>query len=182
MRIRTAELADIDSILLLDHSYLTDHVWQMSVRQANARQADDYGAQFSLAALPRQLQVPYPHDLNTLRRTLHRCDYVWVMQNDDSREILGYVGMSTLAWQNTGWIPCLAVAPQARRAGVASRLVTTAIAQARASGLHSVTIDIQTKNYPATRFCQTRGFRFAGYADNYYSSSDIALFFAYRIR
>lgn len=182
MRIRTADLADIETVLLLDHSYLTDHVWQMGVRQSSTRQVDDYSAQFRLAALPRQLQVQYPYPADALRRILHRCDYVWVAHGDDSREVIGYLGMSSLPWQDTAWVPCLIVAPHARRAGVASQLIKTAVAQAKTSGLHSLTIDIQTKNYPATRFCQTRGFRFAGYADNYYSSRDIALFFAYRIR
>ena len=36
--------------------------------------------------------------------------------------------------------------------------------------------------YPATRLAQTRGFRFAGYADNYGNGQDIAMFYAQRVR
>jgi len=183
MLTRIAELADIETILRLDHSYPTDHVWQMSGRQTGVRDSiGEFSALFRMAALPRQIQVQYPHDDRMLRRILNRCDYIWVMQSDDMQELVGYIGLVTVPWQNTGWIPCLAVAPPARRKGVASQLLKTAIAQAKADGLHSVTVDLQTKNYPATRFCQTRGFRFSGYSDNYYSTRDIALFFAYRIR
>lgn len=187
MHIRAADLADVENILALDHSYLTDHVWQMNgqagSRQTSSREAiGEYATTFRLARLPRQLQAPYPHDAKTLRRILHRCDYVWVALGDSASDLLAYIGLALVPWQNTGWIPCLAVAPALRRRGMASQLLKTATAQARSDGLHSVTIDVQTKNYPATRFCQTQGFRFAGYSDNYYSSSDIALFFAYRTR
>jgi len=189
MHIRAADLADVENILALEHSYLTDHVWQMSgppgVRQTGSRERmtlGEYTVTFRLARLPRQLQVPYPHDTGALRRILHRCDYVWVALGDSASDLMGYIGLALVPWQNTGWIPCLAVAPAWRRRGIASQLLKTAAAQAKSDGLHSVTMDVQTKNYPATRFCQTRGFRLAGYADNYYSASDIALFFAYRIR
>ncbi len=189
MHIRAADLADVEHILALDHSYLTDHVWQMSgspgMRHTAGRalaMLGEYTAIFRLARLPRQMQVPYPHDTRTLRRILHRCDHVWVALGSSSSDLMGYIGLAWVPWQNTGWIPCLAVAPALRRRGIATQLLKTAIAQAKSDGLHSVTMDVQTKNYPATRFCQTRGFRLAGYSDNYYSASDIALFFAYRIR
>jgi ribosomal protein S18 acetylase RimI-like enzyme len=178
MHIRSADLADIDAIVALDHSYMTDHVWQMSGRDTNS----EYNALFRLARLPRLLNVPYPHDERTLRRTLHRCDRVWVMEGQSPSDILGYIGMASMPWQNSGWLPCFAVAPAARRQGIATQLLRTVTAQAKADGLQSLTIDIQTKNYPATCMAQSRGFRFAGYADNYYSARDIALFFAYRIR
>ena len=33
------------------------------------------------------------------------------------------------------------------------------------------------KNYPAIRFCQSRGLAFCGYSDRYWPNYDIALFF-----
>lgn len=178
MHIRAADLADIDVITSLDHSYMTDHVWQMSGRDTNS----EANAVFRLARLPRHLQVQCPHDERALRRILHRCDRVWVMEGQHARDVLGYIGMVQLPWQNTGWIPCFSVTPASRRKGIGTQLLRSVTAQARSDGLQSLTLDIQTKNHPATRFCQTRGFRFAGYSDNYYSARDIALFFAYRIR
>lgn len=178
MRIRPADLADIDAIATLDHGYTTDHVWQMGAQGA----AGEHGAVFRLVKLPRQIQVPSPHDERALRRCLHRCDYLWVMEGNAAREVLGYIGLATVPWQGTGWVPVLAVAPEARRKKIGTQLLHTAIAQARATGLHSVTLDVQTKNHPATRLCHTNGLRFSGFADNYYGGRDIALFFAYRIR
>lgn len=178
MRIRPAELADLEAILALDHSYATDHVWQMSGQNAAAEQ----NATFRLARLPRQIQAPSPYEPQMLRRCLHRCDYLWVMQAPAGQEIYGYIGMALLPWHNTGWIPAFAVTPHMRRKGIGTRLLQAAIAQARLAGLSSVTLSLPTQNYPATRFCQTRGMRFSGYADNYYAGRDIALFFTYRIK
>lgn len=180
MHIRPADLADIEAILALDHAYETDHVWQMS-GNAGVR---EFHTAFTLAKLPRMIQVGYPHEPAALRRVLHRCDYLWVMQNATAtpRDLLGYIGMSVVPWQNTGWVPAFAVLAGERRKGIGTQLLRAAIAQAKAAGLHSVTLDVQTKNHPATRLLQARGFRYSGFADNYYSSHDIALFFAYRIR
>ncbi len=178
MHIRPADLADIEAILALDHAYETDHVWQMSGNAGNS----EFDTLFRLVKLPRMIQVSYPHEAQSLRRVLHHCDYLWVMQSAAPRDILGYIGMSIVPWQNTGWIPAFAVAGNERRKGIGTQLLRTTIAQAKAAGLHSVTLDAQTKNYPVTRLAQSRGFRYSGYADNYYSSHDIALFFAYRIR
>lgn len=178
MHIRPADLADIDAILALDHAYETDHVWQMS-GNAGLR---EFHTDFALVKLPRMIQVNYPHEAPALRRVLHRCDYLWVMQSAAPRDLLGYIGMSIVPWQNTGWIPAFAVLAGERRKGIGTQLLRAAIAQAKTAGLHSVTLDVQTKNYPATKLLQARGFRYGGYADNYYNSHDIALFFAYRIR
>ena len=178
MYIRQAELADIDVISGLEHSYMTDHVWQLSEHDSTA----EYSALFRLARLPRQLQAPYPHDPPTLRRILHRCDHVWVMQGQNSQDISGYLGIVAMPWQNTGWITCFNVIASERRKGIGTELLHEAMAQAKREGLQSISVDLQTKNYPATLFSQARGFRFSGYSDNYYSARDIALFFAYRIR
>jgi GNAT superfamily N-acetyltransferase len=178
MRIRPADLADIEAIVALDHGYTTDHVWQMSSQGGTG----EHGAVFRLVKLPRQIQVPPAHDERNLRRCLHRCEYVWVMEGGASHEIVGYAGLATVPWQGTGWVPVMGVKQDARRKGVGTQLLLAAIAQARAAGLHSVTVDVQTKNYPATRLCHVNGLRFSGFADNYYAGRDIALFFAYRIR
>ncbi len=182
MQIRRAELSDIDSLCAIDHSYVTEQVWQLNGKDSN----EEYTSHFRLARLPRQIQVSSPHDARTLRRNMHRCDHMWVMQGEVSREaprgILGYLGMASLPWQNTGWLPVFAVLPEFRRKGIGTQLLRAAITQAKQDGVHSITVDVQTKNHPATLFCQGRGFRFAGYADNFYNTHDIALFFAYRIR
>ncbi len=177
MLIRSARLEDIEVILTIDHSYTTDWAWQMRVGSDSTAPH----VHFQLVRLPRQLHVSCPHSALSLRRVLHRCDYVWVAQDEESGHIQGYLGMALLPWQNTAWVPLIAVPPHIRRQGIATSLVQRAITQARQEKLHSVTLEVSSKNYPATRLAQALGMRFSGYADNYYGGSEIALFFAYRI-
>ncbi len=184
--IRPANLADIELVINLDHSYVTDHVWQMGAHEA-AREAvrggvGEYESVFRLSALPRQMKVPGSFEPRSLRRILNRCDFAWVRQGEDSGDLYGYLGMAIVPWQSTGWIPVMCVRPDQRRKGVGTQLVRTAIAQAKELGLRTVTLDLSTKNYPGTRLAQTRGFRFSGYADNYGSGQDIAMFYAHRVR
>lgn len=185
MKVRPAQLADMDLIYGLDHGFQTDHVWQLSSKAAN----DEYSAVLRLAKLPRALSVPFAHDATALRRLIHRADFVWVMEGETtgtaglgSRDIVAYLSMTLLPWQNTGWVTSLAVRPATRRKGVATQLLQAAQAQARQEGMHSITADISTKNYPATRLFQARGYKFVGYSENFYSAHDIALMFAARIR
>ncbi|MBX7214750.1 MAG: GNAT family N-acetyltransferase [Thermoflexales bacterium] len=184
--IRPANLADIEVLVNLDHSYLTDHVWQMAANEAPRDAArgrlTEYASVFRLSALPRQLKVPASFDARGLRRILNRCDYAWVRQGEDSGDLYGYLGMAVSPWQNTGWVPVVCVRPDQRRRGVATQLLSYAIAQARELGLRTVTLDVSTKNYPATRLAQSRGFRYAGFADNYGNGQDLAMFYAHRVR
>jgi len=184
--IRPANLSDIELVINLDHSYTTDHVWQMAAREA-AREAvrggmGEYESVFRLSALPRQMKVPAAFAPRALGGILNRCDYAWVRQGENSGDLYGYLGMAVVPWQGTGWIPLMCVRPEMRRKGVATQLVRAAIAQAKELGLVTVTLDLSTRNYPATRLAQTRGFRFAGYADNYGNGQDIAIFYAQRVR
>jgi ribosomal protein S18 acetylase RimI-like enzyme len=183
MNIRLAELSDLEAICALDHSYQTDHVWQLSGRNSG----EEMSATLRLAKLPRAMAVRSPHDVDTLRRTVHRADFLWVIEGESlgvgvQHGIAGYLAMTLLPWQNTGWITSLAVRPDARRTGIATQLLAAAKDQARAEGMHSITIDVPTKNFPASRMCVRRGMYFCGYAENYYASHDIALFFATKIR
>lgn len=184
--IRPANLADIEVVINFDHSYTTDHVWQMAAREA-ARDMPrggpgEFASAFRLSTLPRQMKIPGSFDPRSLRRILNRCDFAWVRQGENTGDLLGYIGMAVLPWQSTGWIPALCVRPDQRRKGVGTQLVRAAIAQARELELRTVTLDVSTKNHPAARLAQTRGFRFSGYADNYGNGQDIAMFYAFRVR
>ncbi len=175
-RIETTE--DIEAILSIDHSYHTDYSWQMHLRNELSPSLE---VSFQLVRLPRPAHVPSPHSPLALRRVLDRCDFIWVAQDERSGCLQGYVAVAVVPWQNTAWVPLLAVAPAMRRRGIGRRLLQTAIARAREQRLHSLTIEVSSKNYPATCLARAMGMRFCGYADNYYNGTDIVLFFTYRI-
>ncbi len=179
MEIRPAQLADMDLIYALDHTYQTDHVWQLSNKAA----PNEYDSVLRLTKLPRMITAPAPHDGIALRRVIHRADFVWVMHPESNqRDLHAYLAMTLLPWQNTALVTSLCVRPNSRRKGLATRLLRTALDQARTEGMHSLTADAPTKAYPATRLYQARGFKLSGYSENYYAAHDIALLFATRIR
>lgn len=177
MIIRASDLADINNILTLDAGYSTEFVWQLAAKETTG----EMSAALKLAPLPRLMKIAPMLDGDALRRVISRCDFVWVMQGDAPREILGYLGMAAVPWQNAGWISCLAVAPSHRRQGIATRLLGAARARAKAENMASVVMDVHTKNYPATRLCQRAGFKLAGYLDNFYPTRDIALLYVNRL-
>jgi GNAT superfamily N-acetyltransferase len=182
MNMRLAELADLEAVCALDHTYQTEYVWQLSGKNG----AEELSALLRLAKLPRPVLVRPMLDVTVLRCTLHRADFLWVIDDDvpgvtGQPGLLGYLAMTLLPWQHTGWVTSLAVRPDARRKGLATRLLLAANEQARSEGMHSITVDVSTKNYPAARMCMRRGMYFCGYSENYYPSHDIALFFATRI-
>jgi ribosomal protein S18 acetylase RimI-like enzyme len=179
MKICLGELADIERIVALDHSYMTDRVWQMTMSD----RLEELSANFHATGLPRPMRMAYPHDRDSLRRVLYECDYLWVVRTDDDpSSVIGYLALKKFASRNCAWITSAAIAPDYRRKKIFSRLVVEAMKQCRESRLPILWIDVQTKNAPAILACQDLGLHFSGYADNYYNTQDIGVFFSMRVR
>ncbi len=64
----------------------------------------------------------------------------------------------------------LATAPEFRRRGVASALLTAAFLPASARGLRRAFLEVRASNASAISFYQAAGFRLAGRRRNYYSA------------
>jgi ribosomal protein S18 acetylase RimI-like enzyme len=184
MIIRPAELEDLEACLKIDHSYLTEHAWQMDVQEAKAL----FTVNFRTVRLPRRVHVRYPRDREELLSGWHRRDCFLVatagedVQGSGSHSIVGYLTMEEHDWHKTSWVADLVVSPEHRRKGVASRLLQAGKDWAWEAGLHRLTIETQTKNYPALCFLERLGFSFCGYNDRYYTNQDIALFFSVGLR
>ncbi len=172
MIVRPAELVDLKACLDMDHSYVTDHVWQME----ESERSGEITVTFRTAKLPRSMRVRYPKDYDNLLQDWQRGECFLVAEEDG--DVRGYLDMSVHPWNLTGWINHLTVDKDFRRQGIGTALITKAIAWARQHGLARVMLELQTKNYPAICFCQKNGFAFCGFNDRYYTNQDIALFFA----
>jgi ribosomal protein S18 acetylase RimI-like enzyme len=70
------------------------------------------------------------------------------------------------------------VAPNWRRRGVASAMLDSAREWAEQRGHRRIFLELQSKNHAAIRLAQKHGYEFCGYNDHYYSTQDVALFFA----
>jgi len=190
--IRPAELEDLDVCLTLDHSCITEYVWQMDVQEGN----HGVTVGFRTVHLPRSVYVPYPRDREALLSGWYHHDcFLIATQGDGKQEtaassaetesrdpIIGYLTMEEQKWHQTGWVADLVVAPGNRRRGIASRLLHAGKEWARQAGLRRLVIETQTKSYPAICFLERQGFAFCGFNDRYYTHQDIALFFALDLR
>lgn len=164
--------AELAQCLQLEHSYATDHVWQVDMRDVTA----NVSVRFRTARLPREMQVAYPRDAEQLRESWkHNECFLAAVAND---AILGYVTMRTGPTRNQGWIPDLVVHRPLHRRKIGSALLEQAERWALLHGINQITFELQTKNYPGICFVRAHGFQFCGFNDHYYHNQDIAVFFS----
>jgi ribosomal protein S18 acetylase RimI-like enzyme len=176
MNVRPAAVEDLNVCLALDHTFVTDHVWQMKVTEA----ASTMGIAFQTVRLPRSMRVPYPRALEQLIEDWQRGDGFFVLEADG--QVRGYIDVQAQPWQQFGWITNLAVDTGYRRRGFGSALLRQARQWAKEQHLQTLLAETTTKNYPALSFFRKLGFEFCGYNDHYYTNQDIALFFVLELR
>lgn len=172
MQIFRADRADLKSCIAVDHSYTTTHAWQFGEREE--------GGTLSFALrpvrLPRRAHIAYPKPLGHLMADWEASPCFLVAR--EGGVIWGYIDLRPQGWQRAGWIEHLVVAPQRRRQGIGSALLTRAAQWAVAHHLHQLMADVPTNNHAAISFLQAHHFVFCGFHDRYYASRDIALFFS----
>ncbi len=171
MEIRPAEPKDLEDCSTLDHSCLTDRVWQMETRNLNGART----ISFRTVRLPRNMKVNYPRQGEALLTGWWQRDGFLVAEREGS--VCGYVGLAAQPEHQLVWVGDLVVDRPLRRQGIGSALLRAASRWARTRDLARLMIELQTKNYPAIAFCRSHGLTFAGYNDRYWPSQDIALFF-----
>lgn len=176
--IRDGLESDLAACLGIDHTYDTNHVWQMSVSE----QPGDYQISFKTQRLPRTLEAEYPADEYRLRLALPPEQCFLVVVSKDGQELLAYLTMRNDAAYHTARIQDLVVSRPYRRRHIGTRLVNVARQWAKEHGLDQLTAETDTRNYPAITFCKAAGFTFCGYNDQYFPNQDIAVFFGQSLR
>jgi GNAT superfamily N-acetyltransferase len=177
IEIRPANDADLNTIIDLDHSYHSDHVWQMDLqyeeRQLNVR--------FREVRLPRAVRVDYPRSPQALldKWSQHSGMLVAVLDG----EPVGYIRLVSGIFPHTMLVTDLAVTKSLRRKGIGSALLLAAQDWARSQRLtRRLMVEMQPKNYPAISLAQKLGYDFCGYNDHYFENQDIAIYFAKWLR
>ncbi len=171
--IRDGLARDIPACLELDHTYKTEHVWQMSIFQ------DNYGweIKFKTERLPRVLETTYPASARRLQLSLPRNQCFVVAVGSEIPEVLGYLTMRAEPVRGVGYIQDVVVSRPFRRRKIGARLLHIANRWAAEHELHQLIMETQTKNYPSIEFCRATGFTFCGFNDQYLENQDIAVFF-----
>ncbi|HET7012256.1 MAG TPA: GNAT family N-acetyltransferase [Anaerolineales bacterium] len=170
--IRQAISTDIAQLAAIDHSYSTDHVWQMIL----AGEPGDVNVAFREVRLPRAMRVNYPRDPQRLIDEWTKRSAVLMAETEG--EACGYVALIPATAPGAQWVSDMAVGLRHRRQGVGTRLVGAAIEWARAREFSRLFVEMQSKNFPAIMLVRKLGFVFSGYSDHYYPDEDISLFFS----
>lgn len=176
LTIRSAVSTDIADLIDMDHSYSTDHVWQMSYTP----EAEEVSVAFRQVRLPRPMRVEYPRDPDLLADEWTHKEVFLVAEQDGHP--VAYLTLSETPALRSAWISDLVVEAAHRRQGIATHLINQVRGWCRERGLSRLFIEMQIKNYPAISLARKLGFVFSGYSDHHYLDQDIAIFFSLEIR
>ena len=174
--IRPASASDISRLVAIDHSCLSDYVWQLELR----REAGQAIANFREVRLPRSIKVNYPRNPASLADEWMRRDVVLVALHDGIP--IGYICATAEHASAVAWVTDLLVSPEKRRKGAGSALVTAVQNWAQERGVRRLILEMQSKNQAYIRLAQKFGYEFCGYNDQYYLTQDVALFFGRNVK
>src|SRR5215216_2594432 len=118
--VRSAFGNDLPRLIAMDHSCLSDYVWQLEVR----REPSQITTILREVRLPRTVAVVYPRNPKSLADEWNRRDVVLVALNEGMP--VGYMAASEEHTAAIAWVTDLIVAPEWRRQGAASELLTAA--------------------------------------------------------
>jgi GNAT superfamily N-acetyltransferase len=176
LTIRSAVSTDIADLIDMDHSYSTDHVWQMGY----TTDVDEVAVAFREVRLPRPMRVEYPRNPDLLADEWTR-KQVFLVAEQEGRPV-AYLTLSQPPALQSAWISDLVVESARRRQGIATHLLNQARGWCKQQGLSRLFLEMQIKNYPAICLARKLGFVFSGYSDHHYLDQDIAIFFSLEIR
>ncbi len=169
--------ADIPYCLALDSDFRSEHVFQMTVREA----ADEIQVSCRKQRLPRHLDSRHVTDAQQLELVL-RLNYCFVVAQDkSSNHILGFVSMRVDQTSQVAYLQDIVIDRPYRRRSLGSRLVHVARVWASEYRLRQILFEIPTTNFPCILFAKSLGFSFCGFNDHHFANREIALFFSLSI-
>jgi ribosomal protein S18 acetylase RimI-like enzyme len=175
--IRPVSEDDYPACMALDHASSSHYVWQVEAHEEQGR----FTYSFRSVRLPRAMTVTLPQYGEAAMTVWPERDFFVVAEGADHK-VLGYLNLQIDRANGIGWVRELVVDRGYRRRRVGSGLLHEAQKWSHANGLQRITLETQTKNYPAIMFCQRHGLVFCGFNDRYYPNQDIALFFTQSVR
>ncbi len=175
IEIRSMINADLPVLMMMDHSYSTDYVWQMLMKQDK----EEFGVKFAEMRLPRTMRVEYPWPNTRLEESWQQWDGVMVAVVEEKS--VGYLTLVKDETKCEAKIMDLVVNRRLRRRQIGSTLLQAASMWMSQQEIGKLQLEMQAKNHPAICMAKTLGYEFSGFADQYFPNRDIGLFFSRRI-
>jgi GNAT superfamily N-acetyltransferase len=121
--VRPATAEDMPKLMEIDHDYVSDHVWQLSVQKETGTSPTDNQVTvvFRQLQLPRSMHVAYPRSPARLADGME-ADAA-LLAAVLGGEVVGYVRLRSNIAPLSTWVTDLAVARRHRRQGIGSGLV-----------------------------------------------------------
>ncbi len=176
IEIRPISKNDLPALASIDARYETSHVWQLE-RITDETQVT---VRLRLARLPRSVRVDYPRPSSLI--TPEWMAQAFVLAAYLHEQPVGFVRTSERITPNTIWITDLVVKESERHQGIATALILAVHDWALHRNIKMISIEMQSKNYPAIQLAHKLGYEFSGYIDHYYSNHDIAIIFSGSVR
>lgn len=176
IEVRPALTPDLSVLAEIDHSSVTEYVWQMD----RAFDVGQLAVSFREIRLPRSIRIEYPHNHDQIVESWKKS--AGILMAVLAGEPVGYVSISDQLAPRAAWVTDLAVSERHRRQGIASALLLSTQNWARQRRLRRIILEMQSKNNAALRLALKLGYEFCGYNDQYYANQDIALFFSHPLR
>ncbi len=176
IEVRPALTPDLSILAEIDHTGVTEYVWQMD----RSFDVSQLAVSFREIRLPRGIRIEYPHSHDQIVEGWKKTS--GILMAVLAGQPVGYVSINDQVSPRTAWVTDLAVAEKYRRQGIASALLLSAQNWASQRRLRRVIVEMQSKNNAAVKLALKLGYDFCGYNDQYYGNGDIALFFAHPLR
>jgi GNAT superfamily N-acetyltransferase len=173
IEIRPAIASDISALIELDHSFITDHVWQMEL--ISEQKQSQISVIFRKVRLPRSVRVDYPRPASSLKEDWSRLSGLLIAVLEEKP--IGYAGLILDRITSAVWVTDLVVAKNLRRKGIGKGLLLASAEWAASMDSHILALEMQPKNYPAIQLAFKLGFEFCGYNDLHYPNHEIGIFF-----
>ena len=170
IEIRPAISSDLPSLIKLDHSVDSTHVWQMD----SNLELDQIEVRFREIRLPRSVRLGYPRNPSDLADTWTRKNLflVAVLQGQP----VAYLTIE-ITQSQTARVSDLVVCEQMRKQGIATALLVAARDWASQRNIKRMVLEMQAKNHAAIQLARKLGYEFCGFSDDYFANHDIAVFF-----
>lgn len=180
-QIRLGTEADLVSCRALDHSYTSQHVWQLAVREESGAPT----ARFHQVRLPRPLEYENRPLPSLLLRATQTPQLLLVAEEQfgGTARILAYLTLIPEQTQALTRVTNFVVTRTRRGEGIGSHLLSAAencirSLAAHPTGIQRIRIETHSTNIPAIRFFLRNGYVYSGYDEQYYANGEIALFFS----